>query len=737
MIQFDIIGLDIKKQLVVNNLVEFARLYSLNTGNLVFHYGLNRILDSEFSKVYSWTTNNDLMNKNSKGVIIPMANQIGQHIDLSLRGPKVNQLEIPLVLIGLGAQFKSLSNPNLSLIPNGTIQWIKEVSSLGKKNIGVRGEYTFNILKRLGLSDSVVPLGCQSNFINMNENLGQEIMNKFINTQKDEYQNNIAITAGAPDKKEYTTLEQSFLKLTTSHNAKYIVQAPSSLLALSLGWKKLISEMELEQVKTSWFPSYSYEEIFSWFYRYSKVYVSVSQWIMDLSKEKIVFGTRIHGVQAALQAGTPAICFCIDSRTKELCEFMKIPHVMARDYKEGVTLDICLKIFSNWDYKAYDERRLFLANKMKDFLESNNIKISNDFLKFCNKYSLKQKFIPSNKKVIIHIGMHKTGTTSIQESLKYGLKNDDYYFLDLGHSNHSIPIYSLFCDDPINYYIHKFKNLTIKQIESYNNANKDLLMKELKNNKTKNIIISGEDINKLSIEGLRKLKSFINNSYEDIHIIGYVREVSSYMQSMFQQKVKGGGLKDFDIEGTYPYYKNTFEKFDIVFGKENVNLWKFEPKDFYKNNIVLDFCNHLGIKFDESKIVYANESLSEEALRILYIFRKYGPTLGNENYPLFKNEILLNLISGIGTNKFEFSYLLVKKILDVHKSDIEWMENRINAKLINKNLENGIKSELDLLNISEELSSVVLKLYNINYKNKFLVKEDIVDIITTILEMKA
>ena len=48
------------------------------------------------------------------------------------------------------------------------------------------------------------------------------------------------------------------------------------------------------------------------------------------------------------------------------------------------------------------------------------------------------------KEIIIHIGMHKTGSSSIQQTLHKYMNDKRFTYVDLGHANHSRQISSLF-----------------------------------------------------------------------------------------------------------------------------------------------------------------------------------------------------------------------------------------------------------------------------------------------------
>jgi len=351
--------------------------YTMNTGNMIFYYACENIIAMDNNK-YGWGSHPNNINTNSMGIVLPLANQLGSHFDLNASGPKIIDIKIPIVALGLGVQFK-LNGIDSSDIPSGSIEWLKELSSkTSTKNIAVRGKETEKLLTSLGFGESVEALGCPSLLINNSKSLGKQIFEKFNSFSKDDIVNNIAVAAGDPYINELTKLEQSLIEMINEFDGRYIVQNPALLLKLSSGWNSDISDAEMNMLQKRWFPNLNYKEISNWFLKKSDVYFSVPQWIYNHSRRNFVIGTRIHGVQAAIQAGTPAVCLYIDIRTKELCEMMKIPHAPASDFKNGITIDEALKIFDEWDYKEFDKNRIEIANKMKIFLLNNKIELNID-----------------------------------------------------------------------------------------------------------------------------------------------------------------------------------------------------------------------------------------------------------------------------------------------------------------------------------------------------------------------
>jgi polysaccharide pyruvyl transferase WcaK-like protein len=92
----------------------------------------------------------------------------------------------------------------------------------------------------------------------------------------------------------------------------------------------------------------------------------------SLRSADFVVGARIHGVMLGLQAGIPGLCIAHDSRTREMCETMGVPFVMARDLMQGTSLQD-LQARYVFDGTVFDKSRKHLAENLNFFLESNDI----------------------------------------------------------------------------------------------------------------------------------------------------------------------------------------------------------------------------------------------------------------------------------------------------------------------------------------------------------------------------
>lgn len=228
------------------------------------------------------------------------------------------------------------------------------------------------------------------------------------------------------------------------------------------------------------------------------------------------------------------------------------------------------------------------------------------------------------KKLILHIGTHKTGTTSIQNTLqkncdqlsKYGV-----YYPKEHPNNHSISLYSLFLNEPEDYFfIKQFFNLNskkelYKKIEELKTYWKSQFEKFMKS-EYDCFIVSGEDFEFLPRKGkLNEFLEFIKPYFDDIKIIVYFREPKAYMLSAIQQNIKFGKTSFSDMEERVKNrlcYKNMLKSYSDTFGEQNIAARVFDRKLLINGDIIDDFLDAAGygnIKIVNENKVRLNESL--------------------------------------------------------------------------------------------------------------------------------
>ncbi|MBF7066669.1 hypothetical protein IY885_00050, partial [Campylobacter volucris] len=263
----------------------------------------------------------------------------------------------------------------------------------------------------------------------------------------------------------------------------------------------------------------------------------------------------------------------------------------------------------------------------------------------------------------IHIGLEKTGSTSIQDFLyinKDILQKYNYFFSQsIGIKNH----WDL-----------AFLGYSLSKRDSYilNNSLCSLqaIMKRKKNifNKIKNeinvnyiTIFSSELLqSRLSLKReIIKLYNFLKKiGFINIHIVCYIREVNEMLKSLFSEAIKWGEIDDFKLEVEREEYelgykKNLFHFHHIcnhqqtlqwwgeVFGRENLIVRLFDKNEFYQGDLLKDFVHSIGLEWDSEFIIppKQNESLDLLGIELLKRVNNMLPLFFNNSRNIFRGDL--------------------------------------------------------------------------------------------------
>ena len=313
-------------------------------------------------------------------------------------------------------------------------------------------------------------------------------------------------------------------------------------------------------------------------------------------------------------------------------------------------------------------------------------------------------------KLIINIGMHKTGSSSIQNSFSK-FKTRDACYLPIGNPNHSAAYSTMFSAAPENYLAHR-KNK--REPEDVFRLREDFfrnIEKFLAGTKSKKILSSAEDVTLLSEEELGTMKQWLERNIDDVLIVGYVRPPASFMSSAIQQRIAGGIT--WKARSLYPNYRSRFEKFDKVFGKENVMLVKFDRQNLRNGDVVLDFAHRAGVEIDPADVQYANESRGLEATSIVAAQRLLGRGFVHYHRSPIHNNRMVTALRSIGNSKIVLHSDMIAPVLQENADDLAWITERLGVDFADATSDapNAIRSNDDFLEIaSGHLTGVLEKI---------------------------
>lgn len=282
---------------------------------------------------------------------------------------------------------------------------------------------------------------------------------------------------------------------------------------------------------------------------------------------------------------------------------------------------------------------------------------------------------------ILHVGMGKTGSTSIQ----YSLDAADlplHHYVRTGGSNHSDVFIALFGPDN-----HRRNLFQIREgrsdaaLREQQTEWRRALKAELRDTRKPAVIFSAEALAMPNADAgaVAALRDILAPHFDRFQVIGYVRPPISYLQSSFQQRVKCGEWSRLTL--TPLAYRSRFEKFDRLFGRENVTLVKFDRATLAGGDVVLDFTRRIGVALRPDQVISRNETLSLEVMALLFARNCHCPS--HMGHPEYSADILrlLDALAGIGTRRLRFSPALVQPHLDAAAEDLDWIEDRLGVPL--------------------------------------------------------
>jgi hypothetical protein len=305
---------------------------------------------------------------------------------------------------------------------------------------------------------------------------------------------------------------------------------------------------------------------------------------------------------------------------------------------------------------------------------------------------------------IVHVGMHKTGSSSIQETFSK-IDSSELKYLNLGVSaNQSGFFGTLLSENPENFHPNLMNGRSAAESQRRKRYFAEVFERELSQSSARRILISAELLSApwVTVSMLETLRDTLKKYCRKIRVLGYVRPPVGYMQSALQQRLKEGNLSSFRPAALYPGYRKRFEKLDVVFGSESVFLIPFSPSALADGDVVTDFGARVGIEVKEDLVVRTNESLTLEASALLYVFRKYGVSKSYDGFTSDNNQ-LIQLFSKVGQNKLLLASKLVDPILEVNREDIRWMSERLATSLVD-----GPRASERAIECEDQIESVAL-----------------------------
>lgn len=309
-------------------------------------------------------------------------------------------------------------------------------------------------------------------------------------------------------------------------------------------------------------------------------------------------------------------------------------------------------------------------------------------------------------RIVIHAGMHKTGTSSVQDYF-HAQSPPQVAYPDWLEANHCGLFILLFQEPELLASYHGFRARGpefIETLPALRAENFARLSAFLDDNRHRTVLISAEDISSPEFRtAVVRMRDFLSQWTQDIEVIVYARSALDFAVSAFQQNIKDGGMCSLDLDPLWPYFEDRIGGLDKIFGRDRVTVRLYDRECLKDGDIVADFFDALRLPPPAGRRPESNTALSAEATGLLLLQRKMGlGYVSGYDKAQSANNRFIDLVSEIGSHRLTFSEALWKPVADSHATDQAWMDQRLGSVLSSRKKPGAaptieIGSEQDLL----------------------------------------
>jgi hypothetical protein len=297
------------------------------------------------------------------------------------------------------------------------------------------------------------------------------------------------------------------------------------------------------------------------------------------------------------------------------------------------------------------------------------------------------------RRCVLHFGLHKTGSSSIQRFLRHDLRDRRFFYpasSDQPHLKdncHNRPLCCAFQNHPEKYYSHAKEGTPLAELRARGEWFKNAMDRRFASPEAETLVLSAEELSNYETPELVRLLDFLHGRNLEVEAIGYVRRYKPLQESRFQQAVRSPGHLGKAIPpesrryALFPY-RQKLEKFSELLVRSAARIVSFESAIFSNDGMLGDFCRRVGIEQENTMSQRVNEGLGLDAVRLLYSFRKFQPTpsIGNDAME-GERRLVAKLAELKGARTVFHSSFFLKSESD-WRSNVDWISERVGENML-------------------------------------------------------
>ena len=295
------------------------------------------------------------------------------------------------------------------------------------------------------------------------------------------------------------------------------------------------------------------------------------------------------------------------------------------------------------------------------------------------------------KTVILHIGINKTGSTSIQDALSENAEalraEADIQYAG-NFANHSVPLYTMFSERALSYHANVRRGVTSgERLQALRTELFESYEAVLAEPKAGTLLLSGEDLSLLSEAAVSRLKAWLSPRASEFRVIAYLRHPRPWSSSEAAQRIKGGAiLAELEANPPQPWFRRRLEPWLSNFGRGQIAVFDYSSACRRPGGLVGHFAERIGagpaLRTGLAAQPATNIRLSEEAVLLMSRLNEIRPlfTEGGQMSPRrhLRERKVMAEVQGA---PFSLSRQALDKVEAESRDDLEWVRDTFGVTL--------------------------------------------------------
>jgi hypothetical protein len=281
--------------------------------------------------------------------------------------------------------------------------------------------------------------------------------------------------------------------------------------------------------------------------------------------------------------------------------------------------------------------------------------------------------------MIVHIGLGKTATTTLQRHL---FARREHLLREFGilypavATNHSGPLQALFADAPAELPFFRAQRLQDgAAVDRQVNAFRKGFERAFDTTTAPMILLSGEGLASLPAERIGPFVTWLRRWRAEVVVVACLRAPVAWMTSAAQQRIKRGWtLEELAAHPYLPDYRARLEPWLATVGRERLRVYDFALARRHEGGIVGAFLAQLGLPpaaLGAPPRAAANESLCAEAVHLLSALN--GARRGGAAPPQPHQPSELDIFRRIDGAPFRLDDATIERAEPAIRADLDWL----------------------------------------------------------------